>query len=199
MKAHRADSATRDGQTTARLAFTIMELMTAMAVFLMVVAGVVSIPIFGLKMNNLAASKLNSASSSMKVLNQIRNRVMGANTVLVGNGSQGSFTANGTNGNALQVYTGTDTNNYVRFFTSTNNGGALYEWNSTTNKLWLLASSVTNQSVFQTVDFQGKVSSSSQEHYAIRMTLQFAQLNFKVPTNNYDYYTLETEMTPRCQ
>jgi len=198
MKANWADSSTRHGLTTVNRAFTIMELMTAMAVFLMVVAGVVSVPIFGLKMNGLAASKLNSAASSLKVLNQIRNQVMGANSVLVGNGTQSSFTANGTNGNALQVYAGPGTNNYVRFFTSTNTG-AFYEWNNVTAKLWLLAPDVTNQSVFQTVDFQGKVSSSSQEHYAIRMTLQFAQLNFTVPAKNYDYYTLETEMTPRCQ
>ncbi len=198
MKLNRADSLARHERTISKRAFTIMELMTAMAIFLMVVAGVVSVPIFGLKMNGLAASKLSSTSSSMKVLNQIRNQVMGANSVLVGNGAQDSFTANGTNGNALQVYAGPGTNNFIRFFVSTNTD-ALYEWNSGTGKLWLLAPSITNQSVFQTVDFQGKVSSSSQEHYAIRMTLQFAQLNYTVPTKNYDYYTLETEMTPRCQ
>jgi hypothetical protein len=49
------------------------------------------------------------------------------------------------------------------------------------------------------VDFQGNMSSSTQEHYAIRMTLAFAQLEFTIPTNAYDYYTLETEMTPRSQ
>jgi hypothetical protein len=198
MKPLRDNSSRRQGPTTTARAFTTMELITAMAVFMMVVAGIVSVPIFGLKVNAMAVSKLNSSTSSMKVLNQIRNQVLGANSVLVGNGTQSSFVANGTNGNALQIYPNANTNTYVRFFMSTNTD-ALYEWNSATGNLWLLAPSVTNHTVFQTVDYRGNISSSSQEHYSIRMILQFAELNYRISTNNHEYYTLETEMTPRCQ
>ena len=179
-------------------AFTLPELLVAMTIFLLVVVDVVSLQIIGLKMNALAANKLKSTSSSLKVLNQIRNQVLEARSVAVGNGSGTSFTLTGTSGNALQIYPSNNTNSYLRFFQSTNTD-ALYEWNSTNNELWLLAPYITNQMVFETVDFQGNSSSRSQEHYAIRMTLQFQQLDYRVPTNTYEYYTLETEMTPRGQ
>lgn len=196
MKSPPANSISR-GTTLAR-AFTIVELLTALAIFLLVIAGLVSLPVLGLKMNAIASSKLEYTASSIKALNQIRNQVLQANSVQVGNGNNTTFVANGTNGDALQVYPGTNTSNYVRFFMSTNTD-ALYECNSATNTLWVLASSITNQFVFQNVDFQGNASSSSREHYAIKMTLQFNQLNYRIPTNSYEYYTLETEMTPRCQ
>lgn len=185
-------------RVAAALAFSLVELLFALGIFLMAIAGVVSLPILGLKMNALAASKLRSTSASVKVLNQIRNQVLEASSVVVGNGGSTTFAATGTTGNALQVYPKSSATNYIRFFLSTKTF-ALYEWNSTNNQLWLLAPNITNESIFQTVDFQGKTSSSSQEHYSIKMTLQFAQLNYKVPTNSYEYYTLETEMTPRGQ
>lgn len=183
---------------TAARAFTIPELLTSIAIFTSVIAGLVSIQIVGLRMNARAVSKMQSASSSLKVLNEVRDHVMEANSAIVGNGNNYSFTPTGTNGNALQVFSGADTNNYLLFFMSTNTG-ALYEWNSTNKDLWTLAPDITNQMVFESVDFQGKVSSGNQEHYSIRMTLNFEQLDYKIPTNTYEYYTLETQMTPRGQ
>jgi prepilin-type N-terminal cleavage/methylation domain-containing protein len=179
-------------------AFTLTEILTAMAIFLMVVLGVVTLQIFGLQMNAISAGRLRSAASSLKVLDQVRDPVLGANSAVVGNGSGSSFTVTGTTGNALQVYPGTNTANYLRFYVATNLD-ALYELNSTNNDLLLIATNVFNPSVFETVNFLGNVSSSSQEHYSIRMTLQFTQLEFTIPAKGYDYYTLETEMTPRNQ
>ncbi len=187
----------RRGATATR-AFTLAEIMTALAIFSLVVIGMVSLEIFGFKMNSLTAAKLKSTASSLNVLDQVRGQVLGAYSVAVGNGSSTSFTTTGTSGNALQIYTGTNANIYLRFYVATNTS-ALYELNSTNHILSLIASQIFNPTPFETVDFQGNVSSSSQEHYAIRMTLQFSQLDYTVPGNTYDYYTLETEMTPRTQ
>jgi len=198
MRLTTTDSLFRPRNTAAAGAFTLPEVLTAIAIFVMVVASVVTVQVIGLKLNALAASKLVSAASSAKVLNQIRNRVLEAYSVVVGNGSSTSFTPTGSTGNALQVYPGANTNNFIRFFQSTNTS-ALYEWNSANSQLWLLASNVTNATVFGTLDFQGNMSSSSTEHYTILMTLQFAQLDYRIPTNTFDYYTLQTEMTPRGQ
>lgn len=197
MKTLLANSLKLGRRATRASAFTLVELLTASGIFLTVVAMVTTLPILGLKMNALSTSKLQSTSSSLKVLNQIRNQVLEAGSVVVGNGNNTLFTPTGTNGNALQIYPPSSTN-YVRFFWSSKTD-ALYEWNSTNNSLWLLAYNITNDTVFETVDYRGNFSSSSQEHYSIRMTLNFAQLNYKVPTNSYEYYTLETEMTPRGQ
>ncbi len=179
-------------------AFTISELLTALAIFLVVVLGLVTLQILGLKMNALALSKMESTSSSLKILNRVRNQVLEASSVAVGNGSGQSFVATGTNGNALQVYPGTNTSNYFRYYVSTNDN-TLYELNSTNSELTAIAPNITNTLVFQTVDFQGNTSSSVQEHYAIKMTLHFSQLAYKVPKKATEYYTFETEMTPRVQ
>lgn len=198
MKSTLTNSSQERQKAMATRAFSVVELLFALAIFLAIIAGMVSLPILGLKMNALAASKLKSTASGLKVLNQIRNQVLGASSVVVGNGGSTSFAATGTTGNALQVYPKSNSTNFIRFFLSTKTF-ALYEWNSTNNSTWLLAPNITNETIFQTVNFQGNTSSSVQEHYSIKMTLQFAQLNYKIPTNSYEYYTLETEMTPRGQ
>lgn len=186
-----------------RSAFTIPELLLSLSIFLVCVLGIVTLQLLGLKMSAISASKMESTQASLKTLNAVRNQVLGANLVLVGNGDSNSFTATGTNGNALQVYSGTNSissSNYLRFYLSSEDK-KLYELNNSndTSTLRVIAPNVTNETVFQTVDFQGNTSSSSREHYAIKMTLQFSQLDYKVPTNKWEYYTLETEMTPRTQ
>lgn len=180
-----------------RRAFTIPELLLALSIFLVCVLGLVTLQILGLKMSAISASKMESTAASLKTLNAVRDQVLGANSVLVGNGDSNSFTATGTNGNALQVYPWTNSD-YLRFYLSTEDN-KLYELNSSNQSLTVIAPNITNEIVFQTVDFQGNTSSSSREHYSIKMTLQFSQLDFKVPTNKFEYYTLETEMTPRTQ
>ena len=185
-----------------RNAFTIPELLLALSIFTVCILGIVSLQILGLKMNAISASKMKSTASSLKTLNVVRDQVLGANLVQVGNGDSNSFTVTGTNGNALQVYPTTNSSNYLRFYLSTEDN-TLYELskngNSTNAQVTVVAPNITNETVFQTVDFQGNTSSSSREHYAIRMTLQFSQLNYKVPKKSSEYYTLETEMTPRTQ
>lgn len=171
--------------------------MTTLAIFSLVVIAMASLQIFGLRVNAITSSKLESTAYSLKALDQIRDLVCEANSVSVGDGNSSSFTATGTSGNALQVYLTTNSN-YLRFYLATNTT-ALYELNSTNNNLSLLASNVVDQTVFEAVNFQGNILSGDQEHYAILLTLQFAQLAYTVPTNTYDYYTLQTEMTPRTQ
>jgi len=178
-------------------AFTLAELMTTVAIFSLVIIAMVSLQVFGFKMNAFTASKLKSTAYSLKTLNQIRRQVRGAISVSVGNGNSSSFTATGTIGNALQIYP-TNNNDYILFYLVTNTD-ALYEYNSTNDNLSLVASNIVNLTPFEMVDFQGDVLTNSQEHYAVKMTLQFAQLDYSVPSDNYDYYKLQTVMTPRMQ
>jgi len=183
--------------TAAARAFTLAEMMTSLAIFSLVVIAMVSLQIFGFKMNAMAASKLKSTVYSLKTLNQIRKQVRSANSVAVGNGDRTSFTSN-TSGNALQIYPTTNTDDYIRFYLAANTT-ALYMLNSASNNPTLIATNITNQVVFQMVDYQGNPLTNSQEHYAIKMKLQFTQLSYSVPSYNYDYYALQTVMTPRLQ
>ncbi|HLX95154.1 MAG TPA: prepilin-type N-terminal cleavage/methylation domain-containing protein [Verrucomicrobiae bacterium] len=179
-------------------AFTLVELMVTMAIFMLLVLAMVGVQIFGFKMNTLTAGKLKSTAFSVKALDQIQTQVRGASSAVVGNGSSlASFTSTGTNGLAVMIFAPTGGSNLLYLST---NKGALYEIFSSNNKQITVASNLVNQVMFQTVDCHGNnISSSGLEHYAIRMTLQFLQKNYQVPTNVYDYYTFQTEMTPRSQ
>ena len=80
-------------------AFTLVELMITMAIFMMLVLAMVGVQIFGFKINALTTSKLMTTAYSLKALDQIQSQVRGASSVVVGNGtSLASFTATGTTG-----------------------------------------------------------------------------------------------------
>jgi len=179
-------------------AFTLVELMITMAIFMMLVLAMVGVQIFGFKINSLTTSKLISTAYSLKALDQIQSQVRGASSAVVGTGtSLASFTATSTTGPALMIFSPTGGSNLL--YLSTNTGG-LYEIFSANNQQMTVASNLTNQVLFQTVDCHGNnISSSGLEHYAIRMTLQFYKVDYQVPTNVSSYYTFQTEMTPRSQ
>jgi len=183
--------------TNAR-AFTLVELMVAMAIFMLLTLAMVGVQIFGFRINALTSSKLISTAYSRKTLDQIQNQVRGASSAIVGTGtSMASFTSTGTTGPALMIYSPTGGSNLLYLSTTT---GALYEIFSSGSPQMTLASNLTNQVLFQTVDCHGNnISSTGLEHYAIRMTLSFFQVNYQVPTNVLEYYTFQTEMTPRSQ
>jgi hypothetical protein len=184
----------------AACAFTLAEMMTTVAIFSMVVIGMVSLQIFGFKMNSFTSSKLISTAYSLKILNQIRDQVRGANLVQVGNWDGALFTTTGTNGNALQIYPTTNLANYLCFYLDTNTTRLYKLDNAGADPPIMLASNIINQTIFQMEDFRGNsIVSGSTEHYTIQMTLQFLQLDYQVPTNVYENYILQTLMTPRTQ
>jgi hypothetical protein len=176
--------------------FTINELLVAITIFVMVTLCLVTVEILGLQMNAISASKMKSTQASLKSLNYVRDQVLGAFSIHVGNLSGSTFTATDTTGDAIQIYPGTNTIHYLRFYWSTN---TLCEYNSSNSITTTIAQNITNAPVFEMATFQGNVSSSSLEHFTIRMTLQFSELDYKAPKAKYEYYTMQTEMTPRLQ
>jgi type II secretory pathway pseudopilin PulG len=179
-------------------AFTLVELMVTMTIFMLLMLMMLGVQIFGFKINALTTSKLKSTAYSIKALDQIQGQVRGASSAVVGNGtSLASFTSTGTSGSALQINLPTGD---VNLLYCTTNTGTLYEIFGANNNQITVATNLTNQVIFQTVDYRGSnISSSGGVHYAIEMTLQFFQQNFQVPTNVCEYYNFQTMMTPRTQ
>jgi prepilin-type N-terminal cleavage/methylation domain-containing protein len=181
-------------------AFTLAEMMVALAVFSLVVIAMVGLQVFGLKMNTFTSSKLQATTATLKVLNHMRNQIRGATSVVVGNGtSADSFTPTNGPGNALQIYPTADLSSNILFYVDTSSD-KLYQLDSAAgSQPVVLASYVTNELAFQPENFQGDILSDNQEHYTIKMTLQFYKVNYGVPTNTYDRYQLVTRITPRIQ
>ena len=184
-------------------AFTLTEMMVTMAVFALVVMAMVSLQIFGFRLNSFTSNKLVTTANSLKALDQIQNQIRGTpNPVFIGNFNTGNnkFTAiaNGQQaiGNAVQVSNGPTS--VLTFYLNTTTH-ILYELGSVTNAL-ALARAVTNSQPFQAEDcFGNTYVAGSSGHYTVKMTLQYSNWLYSMPTNVYDTYRLEARATPRSQ
>lgn len=164
---------------TGATAFTLVEIMIAMTIFTMVIAAMIAVQIFGMRIYTLAATKLSATAGCRKALNQIRDQIRQAKIVDIGNcpTTPSSFTSLGlTNlqvGNAVKLYPTNDTSsgytmfyldytggtNYLRQYTvvfSNSVSGTVTNHYSNTYSA-VLAGYITNRDVFAAQDYRGNV------------------------------------------
>src|ERR1017187_967090 len=199
-----------------RAAFTLVEMLTAAAIYLFILVGVVvAIQIFAMRVYTLAATKLTATQSSRKALNQIRE----AKALQVGQSDNaGNFTAafgtNGATGNALQIFSTTNFSGppYSLYYLQTNTVSGV----SSNNLLWVsvtglasntvnLATYITNLDVFTAEDYGGNIISNFlQNNQVFTVKLQFYQWEYPIAVigtngaNAYDYYQLRTKVCRRA-
>jgi Tfp pilus assembly protein PilW len=193
-----------DSRQTGAAAFTLAEMLIAMAVFTMVIGAMVATQIFGLRVYTLAATKLSATAGCRKALNVIRDQVREAKTLNVGicSSTPGSFNSLGlTNvqiGNALMVYPGTNPLVYSVFYLDTTTTTRLLQYSVgsnaantslivTTN---VLAGYITNQDIFTAQDWTGTTLTNENEvdnildsipnRLVILMKLQFYQWEYPI-------------------
>lgn len=191
-------------------AFTLAEMMTASAVFLLVVTGMIYSHLFGLKMYNISQAKLSAAYNARETLNRVRADVRSAKLLYVGNinnpsASSPTFT-HVTNlsahiGNALEIHPTTATNAYIWYYWDSTTNCIIRRTNNSTYKE-ITAKYITNSMVFQAEDCHGNVLTNDSNNHVIRMLLQFYQWEFpvaKVGAGSYfDYYQLQTRIAIRA-
>ncbi len=190
---------------SARAAFTLAEIMTAMGLFSLVVIGMVYSQLFGMRTFNITSTRLSASDSARKVLNVVRNDIRSGKLLYVGNGGSGGFTNipwNGLRqGNALQVYPTTDTNVFIRYYLDVAKG-TLNRMASGSGQVQVLAPFLTNQIAFVAEDFAGNTLTNDQDNRVIKMVLDFYQWEFPVAQIGggafYDSYHLQTRTTLRA-
>jgi prepilin-type N-terminal cleavage/methylation domain len=184
--------------------FTLSEIMVVMAIFSMLVICLVSSQIFGLRMHQIAQTKLSATADGRKALNHVRERIRQGKIVLVGHGSNLGFTNIADSypqiGNAVQIHSTTNMNQFTRFYLdpTDNNLKSITHSGGTPE---IVARFVTNRMVFQAEDFRGNVLTNDDNNRVIRMTLEFYQWEYPIATIGngglYDYYRLQTRITRR--
>lgn len=185
-------------------AFTLVEIMIAMALFGMLMAGVLSAHLFGMRLYRITETKLSATASARNALNQVRDEIRSGKMLLVGTGDASSFTTIPDNsnhvGNALQIYGTANTNSFVRFFLDSSDG-RLKRLASGSSDVRVVASYITNQVAFLAEDFRGNVLTNNQNNRVIHLTLDFYQWEFPLATAGpgamYDYFSLHTRLTRR--
>ncbi len=188
--------------------FTLAEMLIAMGIFSMVIAAMVAVQLFGMRVYTLAATKLSATAGCRKALNVIRDQVREAKLVDIGNCSAGpaSFTNLGLSaiqvGNALRIsMTNNWTNGYTLFYadasmattnylkqcTVTNIGSSTTPTFLKTN---ILATYITNQDIFTAQDWRGTTLTNEDQvdntldaipnRLVVLMKLQFYQWEYPI-------------------
>jgi hypothetical protein len=186
------------GRTTA--GFTLPEALTATALFSLLVLGVVSVNLFGLRWYQIGQTKMVATDAAREAIGRMSDELRNCNNAIVGNVSNGIFLApvdgEAQTGNGLLIYTSTNTNTYVIYFlNSTNQDFVRYSTDWGTNTV--IAQTVTNTDVFEVQDCLGNVMTNNQNNRVIHCSLQFYS---SLPQNpSIQTYQLQTSVAPRSQ
>jgi hypothetical protein len=189
------DEAFRSGE----LGFTLTELMVSATIFILLVGGVVSTNLFGLRIFQIEEIKLNASGQARKVVGVLMDEIHSCDTYQIGTFTNGTFTGLALGapqiGPALIVYPTTNTTNYIMYFVNTGDR----KFRRATNvpgSTRIVAQSVTNATdLFRAQDYLGNVLTNMQNNTVLHLKLEFYQPGrFGVQP---DYYKLETSMTRR--
>jgi hypothetical protein len=184
--------------------FTLTQLLVSCTIMIVVLGGILSAHVFGLKMSQISQTRLGGTADSRKAITTLSDEVRAARNVQVGNGSLTMFTNFGVDqaqsGNAVQIYPSTATNVYVRYVWHSASTSLLRLTNGTTNAT-VIVTGLGSNTVFIAEDFAGNVLSNRQNNFVLHVTLQFTQLKYPNvsfgPSNLYDYYYVNTRIACR--
>jgi len=185
-------------------AYTLVEIMVAMAIFSMVVIGVVSGNIFGLKLYEVTRTKLGVNDYSRRALSMMTTSIREAKSASVGTGSDTTFVEPESGvprrGNALQINPlRNNTNVFIRYYRDTDQ--RIKKVTDANPTPVVVADFVSNSVVFAEEDFRGNVLVNRQASRVISLNLNFYRIEFPVvPIGEgcfYEYYVLRTHITPR--
>lgn len=185
-------------------AFTLPEMMIALSIFTLVLAGVISGHLFGMKMFELTKAKLAASDEARRAVGDLVDEVRSAKLVRIGNGNASGFTevADGLpqQANAIQIHASTNTSHYVRYFLDSSDQ-KLKRISDSANSTLVVANAITNNVIFTSEDFGGNVLTNNQNNRVIGLVLQFYQIQYPIipigPGNYYDYYQIRTRITRR--
>jgi len=193
-------------RASAEPGFTLTEMMVTMAIFGMVVVGLLSLHIFGLKLNAMVDVKLQATEDSRRALGRLVTDIHSAGIVKVGTGDATKFTEAAFNtaqqGNAIQVYpVKTNTTKFVRYYVDAGNN-QLMRLDSAAAAPAFVSGWVTNTIIFSSEDFSGNVLSNNLNNRVIGIDMEFYKLDNPMISfghgSYYDYYRLQTKVTRRA-
>jgi Tfp pilus assembly protein PilW len=188
-----------------RGAFALPNFMVTMTIFLMVLAGITSSHLFGLRMFEVTRAKLGASDDARAAISRLVEEVRSGKIVRIGNGDPVVFNEVPPNqpqqGNAIQIHATTNINAYVRYY-----------WDAADQQLKrvtddaagpvTVAHAISNETVFSSEDFSGTILTNNRNNRVIGLSLDFYQLQYPTvnigPGNYYDYYRLRTRMTRRA-
>lgn len=184
--------------------FTFTEIMIAGTLLMMILAGMLSAHLFGMRMFEITKAKLGANDEARQAISLMMQEIRSGKLVKVGSGNLTHFTEvpadTAQRGSAVQIYPTASTNQFVRYFWD----GESQKLKRTTNgssSVSIVANSITNNIVFSAEDAVGNVLTNNENNRVIALTLQFYQIQYPIirigPGEYYDFYHLRTKITRR--
>jgi type II secretory pathway pseudopilin PulG len=184
----------------ATAAFTLPEILVSTTVFLLLLLGIISATLFGMRWFQISQTKLLASDSARKAIGKMTDEIRSCNSTYVGYLDTNGIFAERTNGDlqvgsSLLIYPTTNTTNFILYFY--NPIDQTFRRTCTLSGLTtIVAQTVTNTNIFEVENYLGTVQTNNSDCRVIRCTLQFYQTapNTPVPTA----YTLDTAVTKRA-
>jgi hypothetical protein len=196
-------SVSRHCQRRRAMGFTLSEVLIASAILLLVVTGILTAHLFGLKMFQVSQTKLSATEWSRRTFGKITDQVRASETIQILNvDTNGNFTGlldgEVQQGNALQIFPMTNTDTYVIYFVDLADTNKTFRQITATpavTNVFILADSVTNSTIFTAQDRSGNVLTNLVNNGVIHLVLEFNQ-PAAFEQDPYEY-RLETAIKPR--
>jgi prepilin-type N-terminal cleavage/methylation domain-containing protein len=183
-----------------KAAFTLPEILISMTIFLLLLLGIISATIFGLKWFQISQTKLLATDQTRKTISKMTDEIRSCSSTFVGDVKTNGLFVGRTNGEAqigssLLIYPTTNTTNYILYFL--NASDQTFRRTCTSSGLTtIVAQTVTNTSIFQVQDYTGTIQSNNLDNRLIHCILQFYQTVPNCPTPLS--YTLDTAVARRA-
>ena len=192
-------------QKPRRSAFTLVEIQVSMAIIMLVIGGVISSHIFGLKLNEGVRAKLSASDAARFAIGKLTGDVRSAKLIQIGNGTYAAFTplTNGVTqqGAAMRLYPTTNLSSYVVYYRDASDS-TLKRASTTATTPKKVAEYLTNTVVFSSENYLGNILTDNQNNRVIGVTLKFYQIQYPVSTIGqgglFDYYQVTTKITRRA-
>ncbi|HTX22786.1 MAG TPA: prepilin-type N-terminal cleavage/methylation domain-containing protein [Candidatus Aquilonibacter sp.] len=192
----------RAGSPTSTSGFTLPEILIALTIFMLMLAGIITANLFGLQMFQLNENKLNATEWSRNTFGKITDEIRACSAVSVGNMTTngvfvGLLDGEAQEGTAIEIQPNTNSTSLIYYFLdSSDETFRRTELLPSGSNTIILADSVTNTTVFTAQDFSGNVLTNDLNDQVIHLTLEFYQPERYLV--DPDYYKLETSVTRRA-
>jgi len=183
-------------------AYTLVEVLVTMSIIVLVTGAMLAVHLCGLQMFELTKVKLGASDDARTALGKLSSEIRSAKIIRIGEGTATSFTEAGQDqpqrGGAIQIYSSTNTNFYVRYYLD---GDNLMRNVTNSTAVSTVAHSISNNIVFTAENFRGQTLTSNQNNRVIALSMQFYELQnppIQIGVGKYyDFYQLRTKMTRR--
>jgi hypothetical protein len=186
-------------------AFTLAEIQVSMAVIMLVIGGVISSHIFGLKLNESTRAKLSASDAARNAIGRLVVDVRSAKSIQIGSGTYTAFApvADGSiqQGPAIRIYPTTNTNSFVVYYRDSSDS-CLKRAETAAPTPKKIAEFLTNNILFTSENFKGQPLTDNEDNRVIGVNLQFYQIRYPTtivgPGGFFDYYQVRTKITRRA-